>query len=138
MKPLLKTKKTSKSFENRLILLPKAEQTAFKSFDNRLNRFWVQIRKGGRAVGKPKEELNEMTVAQWSEHLNTIKRHSIENEAEYASAWTQGRTVFAIQGEWYVRPLRYRSIPLTKMSEGELTELYETPGTPFLFVHAVT
>lgn len=85
-------------------------------------------------IAKPKP----MTIAQWGEHLDTIKQYSIENEVDYASAWTYGRTVFTIQGEFYVRPLRFRSIPLAKMSQRELLELYETPGTPFLCVHAVT
>ena len=95
-------------------------------------------KKGVKAVEVTVSETKEMTGSQWSEHLNLIKKYSIENEVEYASAWTYGRTVFAVQGEFFVRPLRFRSIPLAKMGERELLELYESPGTPFLVVHQVT
>lgn len=79
----------------------------------------------------------QMTIVQWGEHLDSIKKYSVDNEMDYASAWTYGRTVFAIRGEFYVRPLRFRSMPLVQIGQRELKELYETPGTRFLVVHQV-
>lgn len=95
------------------------------------------LMKGVRAVEETIVEPEQMTIAQWREHLDSIKKYSVENEMDYASAWTKGRTVFAIQGEFYVRPLQFRLIPHIKMNERELLELHENPGTSFIVVHQV-
>lgn len=102
-----------------------------------VNPLVAEKKKEVRAVEETIDKPKPMTVAQWGEHLDIIKKHSIVNEVDYASAWTAGRTVFAIQGEFFVRPLRFRSIPLVKMSLSQEKEFYQNPGTPFLVVHQV-
>lgn len=84
-----------------------------------------------------KEESEGMTPEKWRQHINDIKGYSILNEMDYASAWGDGHTVFAIKGSLHLKPKGHRSILEKEMTESELEMLSELPGTPFMAVRPV-
>jgi hypothetical protein len=76
-------------------------------------------------------------IQEWQQHVEDIKRYSIEKERDYASHWTNGRTIIVIKGLLFVRPLRYSIMLTIQMTDLEIREVSETPGIPFFEIHPV-
>lgn len=78
-----------------------------------------------------------MGIEEWQQHIEDIKRYSLEKERDYFSPWTNGRTAIVIKGMLFVRPLRYSVMLTIQMTDVEINELLQTPGTPFVEIFPV-